>query len=767
LTRDLLETSLAKWARTATILVVILVTGAVLFSYYRRTHLFSRTETPPGSKLLPENVTVATQGFSFSQSERGRTTLEVTAKVNLGFKDNKNLYESVTVRVLGREGNRYDTISSQRCEYDQTRQEILFLGNVVVRLSDIGNRAAAAPANTLNTSVTVLNLDRLKYSHQTRRAETDGLVRFSRGLIHGSALGLTYDTQTGSINLHSQVEIQADPSKPGDSVVELSCGSLKYSKMASQVELQSKVRVIKGLQEVQAGRILASLHPDDSSLRQIEASDSVETYSRDPEHSLKMHAQYVTYVMDKRGRWVERILAREDVRTQSLDPLVKRTVTAAAMQFFFRPQSSLLSFINADGKVHCVFSDVPPNAANSVSRASEYSPGDKVIDAPAMRVLFKPDGKQTSRIEAIGPSIIREFPLQPKDDKKVLTARGFKFLFAEKANVLDKFTADSQVTVELQPPSGPPRKTFSDHLVALMDGQTRQIRELQQSGRFRFLEADRAASSEEARYFAAEERIILQGRSSVRDHRSRTTAEVIEMFRTQNLVKARGSVRSVFFEQDGESKPGMFQPEAPVFASSDFMESETQRDTAKYFGQAKLWQEDQILRADQIWLFRKERKLVAEKNVSSLLHLQKVSTASAPKSDPQPVSIQADKLTYEDQLQRIFYETNVRAQSPMGKMTARQLEVFLITEGKQTFVGRMLAKGNVRLQQATRTSYSDNAEYFRQEDRLVLLGGPPRIIDSERGFTSGARLTMYLNDDRISVEGDSEIRSVTRQDVAR
>ena len=761
-----METSLSKWGRATTILVLVLVTGAVLYSYYKRTHLFSRPETQE-NKLLPENVAMATQGFSYSQSEQGRTTLEVKAKVNLGFKDNKNLYESVTVRVLGKEGNRYDTITSRRCEYDQTRQEILFLDNVVVTLSGIqGASSASGPPPTQNSPVTILYLDRVKYAHQTRRAETDGLVRFIRGQVHGNARGLTYDTQSGSIHLHSQVEIQADPSRPGDSAIQLHCDSLNYSKTDNLVELLSNVRFNKGLEEVEAGRVMIYLRAEDSSLRRIDASGSVVTVSRDPQRLMQMNARNMTYILDGRGRWVERILARESVRTHSLDPLIKRTVTADSMQIFFRPQSSLLRSLNADGNVHCVFSDVPPPTGADL-RTFEYAPGDKVIDSPSMQVMFKPDGKQARQIEARGLSSIHEFPLQPKEEKKVLTASNFKFLFSERSNVLDRFTADGQVMVELWPPSAPPRKTFSDHLEAWMDVQTRQIRELHQSGRFRFQEADRSANSDEARYFTFEKRVILNGHSAVRDDRARTTAEVIEMFQTENLVKARGSVRSVLFEKNTDARPGMFQSDAPVFASADFMESQTQNGTAKYWGRAKLWQEEQVLRADVIRLFREDRKLVAEKNVSSLMYLKKTAGAAAAKSDSQPVLVRAEKLTYEDQLQRLFYETGVRARSSMGTMTAQQLEVFLETEDKQTTVQRMLAKGSVRLQQESRTSYSDTAEYFREEDRLVLLGGPPRIIDSERGFTSGARLTMYLNDDRISVEGDSGNRSITRQDVAR
>jgi len=100
-------------------------------------------------------------------------------------------------------------------------------------------------------------------------------------------------------------------------------------------------------------------------------------------------------------------------------------------------------------------------------------------------------------------------------------------------------------------------------------------------------------------------------------------------------------------------------------------------------------------------------------------------------------------------------------------LTSDQLEIFLVTEGSQRSVERMIARGKVKMSQPNRRSSSDLAEYFREEEKVVLTGGSPTIVDSERGSATGARLTIYMNDDRISVEGESETRSITRQSATR
>ncbi len=106
---------------------------------------------------------------------------------------------------------------------------------------------------------------------------------------------------------------------------------------------------------------------------------------------------------------------------------------------------------------------------------------------------------------------------------------------------------------------------------------------------------------------------------------SRTSADVFEFEPAQNLVKARGNVRSVFESRDKNVQPGMFQSDKPVYASADFLEVQNKKGIATYRQKAKLWQEDQVIRASTLVMERNERRLVAETQVVSLFYLEEES----------------------------------------------------------------------------------------------------------------------------------------------
>jgi LPS export ABC transporter protein LptC len=762
-----LEPRFTKWGRAATTFILVAVSVAVVLSYYQRTHLFRQTEKQ-ATRILPDNVTMHTRGFYYSQSENGQTTFDVTADVNLGYKDNKNFLEQVNVRVLGRTGNRYDTITSQRCEFDQAQQDIVFMGKVVISLGSLSGTEDLKLRPPTEETSTVLRLERIRFSQANGQAETDDLVNFARGLLHGTARGLTYNTRTGAVLLRSEVDITLDPAKPGDAPIHLRSGSLRYSKEMNQVEILSSVSATRAQEEIQADRVTVFLDKESTAVRLIEAEGSVQSISRDPRYMLRMDARRVSYFFSSDGHWIDRIAAREDVRSWSLDPSSKRDIMAQNLDIIFRPKTNVAQSMKASGNVRCVFSDrrrTPPVPVRAIPDGFET--GDKVLDSPVVTVLLASNGRQPSRIEARGPSTLREFPLMPREERKSLFANAIDFFFVPDTSVLERLNASNQVRVELVPENGPVRKTFSDRLVANLDRQTRQIRDLIQSGSFRFIEGDREATAEGAHYLADSKTTILESHAQVHNTQGRTAADVIEFHQDEDLVKARGSVRSVLYSSDSRAQPGGFKTSAPVFATADFMESHTQSGVARYWKRAKLWQDDQVIRAETISLYRDEKKMVAEKDVNTIFYLKPQQQRGENQSDPSPFTGQADKLTYEDKLERMLYESHVNVVSSMGQLTADRLEVFLNKESNQTSLERMLAQGNVRVQQEGRTSYSSSAEYFASDELVVLTGGPPRIIDPVRGFTSGARLTMHLNDDRIAVEGDSEQRTITRQNVAR
>ena len=62
----------------------------------------------------------------------------------------------------------------------------------------------------------------------------------------------------------------------------------------------------------------------------------------------------------------------------------------------------------------------------------------------------------------------------------------------------------------------------------------------------------------------------------------------------------------------------------------------------------------------------------------------------------------------------------------------------------------------------TRTGTSDHAEYYTDDERIVLRGGQPQMLDSKKGYTRGAELTYFVNDDRLLVSGSPKERATSR-----
>lgn len=774
-----MNTQIIRLGRIIPALVILAVVGAVIFSYYTRSLLF-HDPSEREQKLLPENVAAVTEGFSLLQSEQGQARFEIKAKINLGYKDKKNLLESVTVRVFGKDGSRHDTITSDRCEYDEETGEIVFLGNVVVKLGHGGGVPEQAKVEpTPNDTLTTIQMERITYLKSSGKAQTDDLVRFFRGPMRGTSRGLTYDTNQASVHLLADVQILVQPTDPQRAPLQLRCDTLDYLKASSRIHMRSNVSVQEGNRSLNANQLIAWLRETDSSISRIDASGRVRSVSRDPSLLLEVDAEEVTYFFDATGRWLDKVRTRRDVRMRSLDPTEKRELSAEAADIVLTPSTNLMSSLQARGNVILVLADRKtreilkqdnpfPDFKSDPRFDKSSEPGDKRVKSPEMLVSFRDDGKQISKVETARQSLLEEFPLRPERDKTVLAAATFRLMFAPDSDRIKTFTADDRVRVDVFAAVPPVKTSTSDHLEAFFEAESRQLSQLRQFGNFHYREADRDARAGEARYFAETRRTVLKDSPVVKDSSSRTSADVFEFEPSQNLVKARGNVRSVFETQQNNPQPGMFQSNKPVYATADFLDVETQNGIATYRQKAKLWQEDQVIRASTLVLHRNEKRLVAETQVVSLFHLEQESGGEKDKpTERKPATVQADRLVYEDNLQKATYFRNVRMNSATGRLNSDRLEVFLKEENSRKSVDRMLATGKVKIEQPGKLATSESAEFFQSEKKVILTGGMPRVLDSERGSTVGPRLTMFFDDGSITVAGNPETRVITRQRVTQ
>jgi lipopolysaccharide export system protein LptA len=115
----------------------------------------------------------------------------------------------------------------------------------------------------------------------------------------------------------------------------------------------------------------------------------------------------------------------------------------------------------------------------------------------------------------------------------------------------------------------------------------------------------------------------------------------------------------------------------------------------------------------------------------------------------------------------------VVARSTEGAMTADQMDVYLLptlagTTAAQNAsqVDRIVAQGNVVLQQPNRRATGQHLDYAAALDQYILTGDP-RLVDAVHGTVSGAALTFYGRDDKVLVEGGEDSRAVTHTTVPK
>ena len=170
--------------------------------------------------------------------------------------------------------------------------------------------------------------------------------------------------------------------------------------------------------------------------------------------------------------------------------------------------------------------------------------------------------------------------------------------------------------------------------------------------------------------------------------------------------------------------------------------------------------------------------LVQSEKAQSMPKMQRQMSQERDASPPRrrPISITGLKLTYADSERKVHYEGGVVAKGAEFTASADTLDAYLFLAAKplqqSTLAGpgqldRMVAQGDVVIQQPNRRAEGQKLVYTAAEDKFVLTGGPPSIFDAEQGKITGVSLTFFRRDDRVLVEGEASTPVVTQTRVAR
>jgi lipopolysaccharide export system protein LptA len=276
--------------------------------------------------------------------------------------------------------------------------------------------------------------------------------------------------------------------------------------------------------------------------------------------------------------------------------------------------------------------------------------------------------------------------------------------------------------------------------------------------------------------------LVLSQSPRVVDNGMTTTAQTIRMNRTTGDAIAEGNVKSTYSDLKAQPDGGMLASSDPIHVTSRSMTAHRSPAVAVYTGDARLWQNANVVEAPTLQFDRDHRSLIAQGiapgNITQPVSTVLVQVDKSGKATP--VTITSAHLNYADAERKILLDGGVTAKGSDTTLAAQQMTVFLRSRSESQAgagpatpgqVERIVAEGKVVITQPTRHATGDRLMYTAVEDKFVLTGGSsggiPSIFDAERGKITGDSLTFYRHDDRVLVEGRETSPTVTRTQVAR
>jgi lipopolysaccharide export system protein LptA len=300
------------------------------------------------------------------------------------------------------------------------------------------------------------------------------------------------------------------------------------------------------------------------------------------------------------------------------------------------------------------------------------------------------------------------------------------------------------------------------------------------------------ATAQRAEYHAANQLLELTGDPHLRSDSLALTADRVDYHRDTGDASAIGNVKSTYLQQSGQKGPTL-GGEGPVHVVADHAQLVGSTDVSTFYGTpaapARMWQGADAVSAPVLELARDQQTLDAHgahgdrANEGPVVHATLGSSSGqnsgpAPSAGSGPRAVQApktavkapamaapgtgptrlacDSLHYSDEDHRADLRGSVTAEQPSGVLHADLAQVYLTpgAPGKPSQLDHMVATGHAVITQPGRRGTGERLVYTAADARYVLTGTPaqpPRIVDADKGTTTGAALLFKGADDSVEV----------------
>ncbi len=760
-------------------LAALLITALVGITYaIRRSQAEHKPrELPPELKNSEDGL--ALQGWKYNKDDP-QTNKPVVRLYASAFRvtNNPSAFElqGLALKQFNKKDANYTYIKADKAHFDQRSEVMTSEGPVSIVMNvpvdkDAENKDELAKRVQVKTSG-------VTYDTKTFKVQTDKLATFIFPNGSGTAVGVEYDPHTKILHMKSQVVLDRNG-------MHIETNDLIYNEAEQKIYLSPWSKLQRQTMNIQAQGSVVTLSDDKENrgkVRQIDSDKPLGTDNRKG-RQVEYSADHMTAHFDEDGNMTD-VAGTHNARVVSVQERAKTVITGERADLHFGQQmkagkdqpDSYLKTVVAEG--NAVAESSPVEHLGAVPTET------RILRSETINLDMKEGGQEVQEIRTPSKAQLEFKPNRPEQVHRVLDSSKMRIIYGDHSYV-DTFLGWNVATRTDKPPAPGQKKppepafTWSDEMTAKFVPNSSSIDHIEQRGNFRYKEADRKASSNKAVLEQKINRITLIDKAKVSDDTGSTQGDLIVMDQTTGDMDVTGKVLSVR-APDKSQKPGtsMLDQTQPLQARADRMRSRENNYHMFYDGNVVMWQGANRIVADKIEINRDDQTLLASGHVVSELVDNKKAPAptaaddgkakikpvvSVAPANPVYTTVKSPNMVYHDDTRVALYSGGVTLLRNAMTVTSDELRAFLTPKtndnSSDSSLDHAFADGGLVVVDLLgpnhkRTGSGDHGEYYTKEDKVILTGGAPQIIDSLRGVTKGKEITYFSGDDRLIVEGD-------------
>jgi lipopolysaccharide export system protein LptA len=685
-----------RWQKSLRIAIAVFVVGfaALLVVSFRRGPGKGTGTPAPVRKLDPDAVIQSIGRGHYTDTKGGKVSYSIEFGNQLTYADGRSKFGGGVKVTLPDRNGRSITINSQTADVMvPPGKEIstgLFKGGVKLTTSD-GVTVSSAEAS---------------YDAATQITTIPGALTFSKGRMHGSGTGATYDQARNVLWILASAKVDVAADEKGSGALHVTSAQAGMARAQHYMKFTGGAHLDGEGHVTTADEATAYLTQDDERMTRMElrgkSSITAKAGGSGPQ-AMQANDIDMTYADDGRTLQSAHLVENAVVRLAADKGKPGKQIAGKGIDVMLAPDGETVTNLTAADNVQV---DLP---------ADGDIPARRIKSALLVALGAPPAGGQPGGIRqaTFGGGV---------DFRENRPAKG-------KVAAIDRTARSDKLEIQTKPGFGDLQRADFHSNVHFTDApQT-------------------TADAPTAIYDIAQDRLDLSpgqgdtGKSpNVFDGRISVDATRIQMGLSSQQLKADTRVRSVMVQQQGKSKddavkmPSMLKQDQPVNVRSNRLDYDSGKSVAIYQGNARLWQDpDTEIRADTIVVEDKTGNLHASTNVTTQMAITQADDKDAAKDKakakprPEPTLTTANDMLYEDARHRATYTGTVHMNGPDGDLTSDKLDLYFAEQGGQ--LERAEADGNVVSKQVTRRAFGRHLTYVAKDDIYTMTGVPAMVYD--------------------------------------